>query len=780
MAVPDNFDFSNTPISPKRLDFDYIPREQAEKPLVTIITPYYNTREIFNETATSVFRQSFQQWEWIIVNDGSQDSQALKILDDYRHSDKRIRVLDHPKNLGPGAARNTACHIAQSDYLVPLDSDDLLEPDALEKWLWFLVSHHEYSFVNSYSVGFDEQEYLWSIGFENGTEFLQENRTILTSMIRKSVYEVVGGIDENIRAGLEDWDFWLKCAAQSYWGYTIPEYLCWYRRRKSHRDRWADWDQTDQYRQYFKEKYPKLYEKGMPVIAQPPHLPNAVVPSDLPFRNLLQKRRKRLLMVLPWMVMGGADKFNLDLLRGLQRAGWEVSVVTTLMNQEQPWMNEFQRMTPDVFVLSNFLRLADFPRFLKYLIASRNFEAVFISNSEMGYWLLPFLRATFPEVTFLDYCHMEEEYWRNGGYPQYSVTNQPLLDLSVVSSTHLKNWMVGRGAIPEKIEICTTNIDCEAWKPDARKRAAIRAAYQILPGTPIILYAARLCEQKLPVVLAKTMHEVQKRGIDFACLVAGYGPDMGKLRSLVEAYELQDRVRLLGSIPNQKIKELMVTADIFFLPSKMEGIALTLYEAMAAGACVVGTEVGGQAELVTPECGVLVKPAEEEELVFRFTEVLIDLLRNPGKREQLRKRARQHIKQYYRIEQMEQMMLELLDRACHKQDRLTVQPDPDLANVSASNAVEYARLNNAVESLWAQNVSLRTSLEDLKQRSDELARLAEENLRVVPPASALTFFYFGFRSMFLGVYRQLEGVSPGVQKFKTKLKHLLVREKMLQ
>ena len=63
---------------------------------------------------------------------------------------------------------------------------------------------------------------------------------------------------------------------------------------------------------------------------------------------------------------------------------------------------------------------------------------------------------------------------------------------------------------------------------------------------------------------------------------------------------------MLGGVPNEKMRDLLAAADIFFLPSRWEGIALAIYEAMSMGVAVVGAIVGGQAELVTPECGVLI------------------------------------------------------------------------------------------------------------------------------------------------------------------------------
>jgi glycosyltransferase involved in cell wall biosynthesis len=140
-------DYTNPPGSPRRGSFAYAPGEEAAPPWVTIVTPFYNTGALFHDTARSVFQQSLQQWEWLIVNDGSTDPEALAILEGYRRRDRRIRVIDHGGNRGLSAARNTGFRAARAPYVVQLDSDDLLEPSAVEKGAWFLESYPEFGFV---------------------------------------------------------------------------------------------------------------------------------------------------------------------------------------------------------------------------------------------------------------------------------------------------------------------------------------------------------------------------------------------------------------------------------------------------------------------------------------------------------------------------------------------------------------------------------------------------------------------------------------------------------
>lgn len=93
----------------------------------------------------------------------------------------------------------------------------------------FLETHTEYKFVNSWVVGFGAQQYNWTGGFHDRELFLKENRNTSCFMSRREVFGSVL-FDETMRNGCEDWDFWLQAASLNYWGYTIPEYLFYYRR----------------------------------------------------------------------------------------------------------------------------------------------------------------------------------------------------------------------------------------------------------------------------------------------------------------------------------------------------------------------------------------------------------------------------------------------------------------------------------------------------------------------------------------------------------------------
>ena len=214
------------------------------------------------------------------------------MLSRYRQADPRIKVIDQPANNGPGAARNRGVKEAAGDYIVQLDSDDLLEPTAVEKWLWHLESHPEHAFVKGYSIGFGAKNYLWNNGFHNREDFSQGKSGGPHVHDSQNHLRQGGGIPaEEMRQGFEDWEFWLRCASHGLWGGTVPEHLNWYRRRENHNDRWSNWDSGAQQRKACAElqkKYQRL-EKSFPSPQPRPIQPGARVNLDMPARNQLKK-----------------------------------------------------------------------------------------------------------------------------------------------------------------------------------------------------------------------------------------------------------------------------------------------------------------------------------------------------------------------------------------------------------------------------------------------------------------------------------------------------------
>ena len=310
-----------------------------------------------------------------------------------------------------------------------------------------------------------------------------------------------------------------------------------------------------------------------------------------------------LLFLVPWLELGGADKFNLDLVTLLSQREYRVTICTTAPSDNR-WSHLFEAVAEKIIVLPRTVPLEEQPQTILDLIEAEQFKVVLISNSYLGYLLLPLIRAYFPELTIVDYNHMEELRWQHGGYPRLAVEYQELLDLNIVSSQHLKHWLIEQGGQAEQIEVCYTNIDPISWDPTRIDRASLCRDLKLAENRPLILYAGRIVNQKRPQLFAEVIRRLaQVEKLDFVCLVAGEGENLPALKGLVRHHQLDPQVHFLGAVPLEQMKGLHSIADIFFLPSQNEGLSLALFETMAMETVSVAADVGGQRELVAADCG---------------------------------------------------------------------------------------------------------------------------------------------------------------------------------
>jgi glycosyltransferase involved in cell wall biosynthesis len=686
----------------------YAPADPAAPPAVSVVTPFFNTPPaLFEETIRSLLRQSLQQWEWIVADDGSDDPEALLALAALRSSaDPRIRVLDLPHR-GVSAARNAGAAAARAPLLFFLDSDNLLAPTALEKLAWSLAGRPASAFAGGWSVVFGAENHPWAYGFGSRLHFPAVNTVNSNAMARAAAFAALGGFDEARRGGLEDYELWVRAAAAGLWGHDVPEPLVWNRRKAPADYRGYAWEfQRRQaafadLRAELAARYPAVFRDGPPALpGDGPLDTHALVATELPFANRLRPEpgRRRVLMILPAMRTGGADRFALDLAAGLVAAGDRVTVCLTRGDIEHAWLDELLRVTPDVFNLATFLAPGDYPRFLHYLVESRGITAALLSYSLLGYQLLPYLRSRCPRLPIVDFQHAEQPQ-RHGGFPRAGAEHSALIDLHIVTSQHLAGLMAGFGVAPGRVEVCYIGADTARWAPDLAARERVRAGLGIAPGTALVIFVGRLSAEKRPHLAAQAMARLRDEGADFAGLIVGDGDDAPWLRAFVRREKLGKRVRLLGDVPHARVRELMQAADILLLPSEREGIALTLFEAMAAGAVPVAAAVGGQRELVAPECGVLV-PRDAPDELAAYVAALRALIADPGRRAAMAQAGRARVVAHFDSARLVERMQALLDRAAElaaAEPRPAVDPGVGLA--AATLAMEHFQLETRLRAL---------------------------------------------------------------------------------
>jgi ABC-type polysaccharide/polyol phosphate transport system ATPase subunit/glycosyltransferase involved in cell wall biosynthesis len=199
------------------------------RPKVSVVVPCYNLGRYLDEAVQSVLDQTLQDFEIIIVNDGSTDSETNRLLADYDRPKTRVFTTE---NRGVAAARNLAIEHAAGEYICALDADDRLERTYFERAVRILEGDPGIAFVSSWIRAFGAEEWVWKQDRCDLIKLLAECTINGSALVRRSAVLAVGGYDSHMGAqGDEDWDLWISLVERGYRGAIIPEVLFHYRRR---------------------------------------------------------------------------------------------------------------------------------------------------------------------------------------------------------------------------------------------------------------------------------------------------------------------------------------------------------------------------------------------------------------------------------------------------------------------------------------------------------------------------------------------------------------------
>lgn len=196
---------------------------------VSVIVPCYNHAHFLNEALKSVLDQSYTDWECIIVNDGSPDHTEV-VAQEWVAKDTRFKYL-YKENGGLSSARNAGISKAMGEFILTLDADDKYETTFMEKALGVMRNNSGVGVVSSWGIRFIDNKQFGEHHPKgvNLKDFLFGNAAIGTSLFRKKCWEEVGGYDENMKKGYEDWEFYIRVCQLGWAVHIIEEVLFFYR-----------------------------------------------------------------------------------------------------------------------------------------------------------------------------------------------------------------------------------------------------------------------------------------------------------------------------------------------------------------------------------------------------------------------------------------------------------------------------------------------------------------------------------------------------------------------
>ena len=225
-------------------------------PKVSVIIPSYNLGQYLPETLRSVASQTFADWECLIVENGSQDD-SLDLVNEWCARDSRFVPVVFTENQGVAVARNRGLELAEGEYVLFLDADDLLTPDYMAAAVEALDADPSLTVVYGRAERFGT-ETSWDLPAFSMETMLASNCLYISCFFRRSQ---APAFDPAFRAGYEDWDFWLSLLE------AVPEpkvlqlpFLCFrYRTRRSSRNAGVTDEALQGIRRMLWEKHKPLY-----------------------------------------------------------------------------------------------------------------------------------------------------------------------------------------------------------------------------------------------------------------------------------------------------------------------------------------------------------------------------------------------------------------------------------------------------------------------------------------------------------------------------------------
>jgi glycosyltransferase involved in cell wall biosynthesis/GT2 family glycosyltransferase len=361
------------------------------------------------------------------------------------------------------------------------------------------------------------------------------------------------------------------------------------------------------------------------------------------FINSGPGKKINVLIATSWLTEGGVEQHIFDLCRLLDSSRFRIFIVTT-RSSSHPWDHVARQTGASVYHLGDFLRPNSIPYALTHLIVNHQIDCLHIVQSRETYMALKTLARFTPWLSISDRIELLEP---GGGYPLISAkTGRNFIHRQTVSHKNLARQMHETYKIPEEL-IQTIYAGTDTGRTESvltHKSWLLHKMCNLNSDTPIVTFVGRMTHQKRPDIFLRSVAKLLELQPDCPAHFAmvGDGEMRKQVETVVSQYQLQNHVHLLGAHPNAM--ELIADATLLMMPSAYEGLALVSYEAMALGVPQIFANVNGQAELITPETGILIDNGPGE--VTRYAKACLELLSDPDRRARMAAAGKERIRHF--------------------------------------------------------------------------------------------------------------------------------------
>lgn len=632
----------------------------ADRPLVSVVIPCFNYGAFIGEAVGSVVAQTFRDLEIIVVEGGSTDANTRRVVSELRRPRTRVLLRDERHPVGDN--RNFGIGHAAGKYICCLDADDMIAPTYVEKAV-FLLENYGYDVVSAAVQRFGAIDARYGLlPYPDLSDLLKGNQVATCALFRRVLWERAGGYQDapdDAPFLHEDWRFWIRLAALgARFGNIVGEHLFWYRAHQAAslsnvpgllpNDR-----QGELIRQAESERItPEALERSRKKAAQQ-------LRSRCGSRNLLhapaaQGARATILVAVPYLVLGGAERLLSQVLRRLKDCGCRIVVITTVpaAPEQGDTTDWFEPATAEIYHLPLFLDPTRWRDFLFYAIDAKRVDVLWIVGSAFAYRCLPDIADRYPSLLVADLlfnaiAHLPD----NRAYSRH-------IDRTLVENEDVRTSLLNKGEQLERIRLIKSGVDLERFAPTLRSRRALERL-GIDQSRFIAGFSGRLSSEKDPQAVLRIAQGFAKA--DRVCFVmTGAGPLEADLRRRIARLHLAGRVHLVGMVA--EVRDYLAGYDVLLLPSKVDGRPMVVLEALAMGIPVIASRVGGLPELVQHgETGFLCDPGD----TGAFVRCIGELARDPQRHAQMRQAARRFAEAHLGLEAMLSAYAEAFSELLH-------------------------------------------------------------------------------------------------------------------
>jgi glycosyltransferase involved in cell wall biosynthesis len=388
--------------------------------------------------------------------------------------------------------------------------------------------------------------------------------------------------------------------------------------------------------------------------------PVPAVPARADWGRLLTSNNAEgaVLLALPFLTIGGAERVFEMITRALIQAGRRVVIITTLVVTEGVIDNtpHFETITPHVYPLPTLFgeNTAVWDDFVSYLISRYSVETILIAGCDYMYQLLPDLMSTFPDVSIVDQLFNDQVHFpTNRHFSRY-------IDVTVVPTQKFADRIRDEfGEDPERVAVVPHGVEVPPVPDDAaivgaRKESGLPAGFA---DKFLIGFFGRMSPEKAPADFVEIAANLADDPA-VAFVMTGEGPEFGRVRQSIVEHGLMNRIHTPGFVAN--VHELLKAVDVVVVPSTLDGMPLIVMEAQALAKPVVASTVGSIPAMIRDrETGFLCIPRD----IAAFAARIRELHASPEVRATVGAKARRSVETQYGAEAMLTSYLKLFQAA---------------------------------------------------------------------------------------------------------------------